>query len=79
MRYLLEALEAGRGRYPDLQKVYAFASCEPGNEELVGALWEAKGVEPILHTMHGEDHSALYNTVRAWRQYAEDPTAWRRE
>jgi hypothetical protein len=28
MRYLLEALEADRERYPDLQMVYAFASCE---------------------------------------------------
>jgi hypothetical protein len=79
MRYLLEALEADRERYPDLQKVYAFASCEPGNEELANALWAAKTVEPILYAMNGEDHSALYNSLREWRRYAEDPTAWRRE
>jgi hypothetical protein len=79
MRYLLEALEADRERYLDLQKVYAFASSEPGNEELVRALWAAKAVEPILYTANGEDHSALYDTLREWRKYAEDPTAWRRE
>jgi SIR2-like domain len=79
MRYLLEALEADRERYPDLQKVYAFASCKPGNEEVVGALWAAKAVEPILYTAYDDDHSLLYDTLREWRRYAEDPTAWRRE
>jgi hypothetical protein len=79
MRYLLEALEADRERYPDLQKVYAFASCEPGYEDLARALWTAKAVEPILYTVNGEDHSALYSSLREWRNYAEDPTAWRRE
>jgi hypothetical protein len=77
MRYLLEALEADRERYPDLQKVYAFASSEAGNEELVRALWAAKAVEPILYRAEGDDHSALYNSLREWRDYAEDPTAWR--
>ena len=33
MRYLLEALETDRERFPDLQKVYAFASCAPGVED----------------------------------------------
>jgi len=79
MRYLLEALEADRERYPDLQKVYAFASSEPGNEELTRALWAAKAVEPILYTARGDDHEDLYNSLREWRSYAEDPTAWRRE
>jgi hypothetical protein len=79
MRYLLEALEADRERYPDLQKVYAFASCEVGNEELVGALWAAKAVDPILYQVNGSDHAALYASLREWRSYAEDPTAWRRE
>ena len=79
MRYLLEVLEADRERYPDLQKVYAFASCDPGKEELVRALWRAKAVEPILYTTNGDDHSLLYDSVREWRRYAEDPTAWRRE
>jgi NAD-dependent SIR2 family protein deacetylase len=79
MRYLLEALEADRERYPDLQKVYAFASCEAGNEELTRALWAAKAVDPILYQVNGSDHAALYASLREWRSYAEDPTAWRRE
>jgi hypothetical protein len=78
MRYLLEALEADRERYTDLQRVYAFASCGPGEEELTKALWEAKGVAPILYSTAGDDHSVLYNSLREWRRYAEDPTAWRR-
>ena len=79
MRYLLEALEADRERYPDLQKVYAFASCEPENKELVQALWAAKAVEPILYLASGADHFALYQTLREWHRYADDPTGWRRE
>jgi hypothetical protein len=78
MRYLLEALEADRERYPDLQKVFAFASCAPGEEEVTRALWLAKGVEPILYTVDG-DHSPLYRTLSEWRRYADDPTAWRRD
>jgi hypothetical protein len=78
MRYLLEALEADRERYPDLQQVYAFASCPPGENEVTAALWEAKGVKPILYTTENGDHSPLYQTLREWKQYANDPTAWRR-
>jgi hypothetical protein len=76
MRYLLEALEADRERFPDLQKVYAFAACEDGEEKLQRALWYAKAVEPILYT---GDHSSLYDSLREWRHYADDPTAWRRK
>jgi hypothetical protein len=79
MRYLLEALEADRERFPDLQKVYAFASSELGEEKLEGALWRAKAVEPILYSTNDDDHSSLYDSVREWQRYAEDPTAWRRE
>jgi NAD-dependent SIR2 family protein deacetylase len=79
MRYLLEALEADRERFPDLQKVYAFAPCELGEEKLEGALWRAKAVEPILYTANNDDHSSLYDSLREWQRYAEDPTAWRRE
>jgi hypothetical protein len=79
MRYLLEALEADRERYPDLQRVYSFASCEPGDAEMQSALWRAKGVEPILYVLNNGSHAPLYETLREWRLYADDPTAWRRE
>ena len=78
MRYLLEALEADRERYPDLQRVYAFASCEPGDEEMQRALWRAKGVEPILYLLDDGSHAPLYQSLREWQRYADDPTAWRR-
>lgn len=80
MRYLLEALEADRERYPDLKKVFAFAAIENGDDELQAALWRAKGIEPILYrTTGGDGHARLYDTLHAWVRYAEDPTAWRRE
>jgi hypothetical protein len=79
MRYLLEVLEADRERYPDLQKVYAFAPSKPGEEERNHALWKAKGVDPILYTVNDGDHANLYSNLREWWQYAQDPTAWRRE
>jgi hypothetical protein len=79
MRYLLEALEADRERFADLRKVYAFAPCKRGDEELERALWQAKAVEPILYTANNDDHSSLYESLRAWRHYQDDPTAWRRE
>lgn len=79
MRYLLEALEADRSRFPDLRKVYAFGGCAPGAEADVRAQWESKGVEPILYQVEAGNHGALYATLREWRSYADDPTAWRRE
>jgi hypothetical protein len=79
MRYLLEVLEADRERYPDLQQVYAFASCEPGDEEMQCALWQAKGVEPILYKVDNGSHASLYQTVHEWQRYADDPTHWRRK
>jgi hypothetical protein len=79
MRYLLEVLEADRERYPDLHQVYAFAECADGSQELMKALWRAKGVEPILYRPTGLDHSSLYNSIKEWGNYAKDPTAWRKE
>lgn len=79
MRYLLEALEADRERFPDLKRVYAFGACQPGDEPRVRAQWEAKGVHPILYPVEGRSHDALYSTIREWKNYAEDPTRWRLE
>jgi hypothetical protein len=80
MRYLLEALEADRERYPDLHQVYAFVPAQPDQYEERRALWYAKGVEPILYTPSSDrDHSSLYDTLREWWHYADHPTAWRRK
>lgn len=77
MRYLLEALEADRERYPDLKKVFAFAPVDDGDEERQRALWLAKGIEPIPYRVMDESHASLYTALREWRRYADDPTAWR--
>lgn len=79
MRYLLEVLEADRELYPDLRKVYAFGECSADDGEIKGALWRAKGVEPILYRVDNNDHFPLYATLREWKGYQDDPTAWRRE
>ncbi len=79
MRYLLEAMEADRERYTDLHEVFAFAPSEKDNQELTSAIWRAKGVEPILYEAENGSHSVLYETVREWRDYANDPSNWRLE
>lgn len=79
MRYLLEALEADRELYPDLRKVYAFGECSANDGDIKEALWRAKGVEPILYRVDNNDHSPLYATLREWKGYQDDPSAWRRE
>ncbi|TVR84889.1 MAG: hypothetical protein EA405_00395 [Rhodospirillales bacterium] len=77
MRYLLEVLEADRQRYTDLRRVYAFAKID-GDEALTRALWEGKGVVPILHDVDADgSYGPLYRTILEWRAYAQDPTAWR--
>ena len=80
MRYLLEAVDADRDRFPDLKTVYAFAPADTGEEDRESALWRAKGATAITYLspeMH--DHSWLYETLRQWAGYAEDPAAWRHE
>jgi hypothetical protein len=80
VRYLLEALEADRERYPDLHQVYAFVPAQISDYEEQQALWYAKGVDPILYTpLSDNDHSPLYDTLKEWCVYADNPTAWRRE
>jgi len=80
VRYLLEALEADRERDPDLNQVYAFVPARADNHEEQRALWYAKGVEPILYTpLSDGDHSPLYDTLKEWCVFADNPTAWRRE
>jgi hypothetical protein len=81
MRYILEVLTADRERYPDLKPIYAFAPCAPDSPARVRetAIWDAKGTIPILYdSTRADDHDALYRTLSAWADYADDPLAWRR-
>ena len=80
MRYLLEALEADRERYPDLKPVYAFVGVGQDDRELQQALWQAKGIHPICYPKGPQnDHAALYATLGAWVHSVDDPRSWRRE
>ena len=53
MRYLLEAPEADRERYPDLKKVYAFAEARDGGDRLQEALWRVEGESSRSSTASG--------------------------
>lgn len=80
MRYLMEVLEADRARYPDLRAVYAFAPATKGEDDIQRALWNAKGIEPVLYRSGDpSDHSTLYDTLRVWRDYAVSPSGWREQ
>ena len=78
MRYLLEALEDDRSRYPDLHAVYAFAPAAEGTKEREEALWLAKGVRPLIYRSDTvSDHGRLHATLKAWCDYAQAPSEWR--
>ena len=81
MRYILEVLTADRERYPDLKQIFAFAPCAPDSDarEQATAVWEAKGASAVLYdSSHPADHRALYSTLAAWSDYADEPGKWRR-
>jgi len=69
MQYLLEALNKTSGMF---EGVYAFQS---GNEDSAASRWEHKGIRAISYD--GSDgHSALWSTLAAWADRADDPEAW---
>jgi hypothetical protein len=71
IQYLLEGLL----RTPDPSRhMYAFQA-EESDETL--ARWRHKGVEPISYA-YSDGHSALWATLEAWAQRADNPIAWRR-
>lgn len=81
MRYILEVLTADRTRFPDLKSIYAFAPSAPGEEarQRVREIWSAKGATAIAYdSQDPADHAMLYNTLAAWADFADDPTAWRK-
>lgn len=70
MRLLLDALDADRGRFPDLKRVYAMERTSPGSK----SIWKAKGIEAIEF----KDYDAIYATLREWSRYAADPVEYGR-
>lgn len=80
MRYLMEVLTADRSRFVDLKPIYAFVPSDEDERSRAKqlALWKARGTTPIVYDHKGgADHSALYDTLDAWSNYADHPTNWR--
>ena len=74
VRYLLQGLHTlGRGQSA---RLFAFDS---GIEEEVKQRWRDKGVDVLAYPSVNHDHSALWNTLAAWADRADDPLAWRRK
>ena len=67
VRYLLEGLRSRSNN----RRIYAFDS-EPFDQQGV-ARWQSRGVTPLLYS----EHQALWDTLRAWADRADDPDKWR--
>lgn len=74
VKYLLQGLkEIGADRTLNL---YAF---EEGEPEEIEAKWRERGVTPIAYPKSDKQHSALWETLEAWANRADDPVVWRDE
>ena len=74
VKYLLQGLHSMnlKGR----NTIYAFAG---GCEREVQELWKDRGVTPLPYPIECGDHSALWHTLEAWAQRADNPLAWQRQ
>jgi hypothetical protein len=72
IRYLLEGLHSK----PAIRSQQIFAFGE-GHPDEVDARWRDRGVTAIPYSKADTQHSALWNTLRAWADRADDPIAWR--
>ena len=67
--YLLQGLESVGQQTPN--RLFAF---DIGDPEDVDAQWRDRGVNAIPY---GDNHEALWETLEAWAECADDPAAWR--
>ena len=72
VEYLLQGLQASERRRQE--PIYAFDSM---SNENVQAAWNNRGVIALTYPSEGSDHSALWNTLEAWAERADDPSTWR--
>lgn len=82
MRYILEVLTSDRERYKDINEIFAFVPCadDDAARARAMAIWDAKGATAIVYnSASAADHDILYRTLTAWADFADDPTAWRRD
>ena len=70
LRYLLQGLDsAGK---PSWDRLFAF---DKGDDEHVRAKWSGRNVRAIPY--NGNKHDALWETLEAWAERADNPAAWR--
>ena len=72
VRYLLQGLHSQR--HGSQAKLFAFDS---GTEEEVQPRWRDSGVRVLAYPATDDSHSALWDTLSAWADRADDPLAWR--
>lgn len=72
VRYLLEGLHTRRRG--NRARLFAFDS---GTEEEVQPRWRDRGVRVLAYPVTDVAHSALWDTLSAWADRADDPAAWR--
>jgi len=72
VRYLLEGLHARANMTS--ARIYAF---DQGTETEVWDRWRNRGVVPLAYPKSSA-HSALWDSLRAWADRADDPEKWRR-
>ena len=71
VRYLLQGLHTRRHR--DRKPIFAFGS---GTEEEVQQRWRDSGVRALAYPVTDDAHSALWNTLSAWANRADNPLVW---
>ena len=72
VRYLLQGLHTRR--HGNRKPIFAF---DRGPEEEVRQRWRDSGVRALAYPATDDAHSALWNTLSAWADRADDPLAWR--
>ena len=72
IEYLLQGLQASEWR--NREPIYAFVS---ETKEFNQSVWDDRGVIALTYPSTDGDHAALWNTLEAWADRADDPPAWR--
>ena len=69
VQYLFQGLDSAGRQTAD--SLFAF---DQGRRHEVEATWRDRGVQAIPY---GDDHAVLWETLEAWADRADNPTAWR--
>jgi hypothetical protein len=72
VRYLLQGLRARSDKTP--ARIYALDS---GTDDEVQTRWRDRGVRALSYDKSGDAHPALWDSLRAWADRADNPDAWR--